>query len=373
MQIYWIALLMTVFISWMLTSRNVKCGCLQYGKVTFTRIAISFLPLYLVALFRWNVGVDVVYGTGYYFQEYTAIQAGQGNILGYEIGFYLLMEICNALHLNLYLFYCIVTTIFFVLFFKYLNENSKNIVLSAIIFFASDLYLFTFSTLRQSLGIAFFLYPLSEIINGRKFLKNWKWWACTITAISMHISILYLVIVLLFSKVRFRKKTVLYITILGCGLSPLIQLFLSKILSFTIYFKKYFGSNEFRTEFTPTYFLIALLIFLPVYFYYDKIIKEGENNYILVNVSAFLVVLMLNSQVLVMPYRIFPLFVPVYLILCSKLVASLNHTRTIRFFVCVYLVIPFLFLFINQYYIGGGSEAFAYKSIFQFMNQYGEL
>ena len=369
MESYWIALLFTVFFSWVLTSRNVKCGYLQYGKVTFNRVAISFLPLFLVALFRWNVGVDVVYGTGYYFQEYTAIQAGRGNILGYEIGFYLLMEICNALHMNLYLFYCVVTTIFFALFYKYLTENSKNIVLCAIIFFTSDLYLFTFSTLRQSLGIAFFLYPLAEIINRRKFLKNWKWWVCTGIAISMHISIMYLIVVLLLSRVKFRKKTVLYITILGCGLSPLIQVLLSKILSFTIYFKKYFGSNEFRIEFTPTYFLIALLIFIPVYFYYDKIIKEGENNYILVNVSAFVVVLMLNSQVLVMPYRIFPLFVPVYLILCSKLVACLRRSRIIKVLTCVYLIVPFLFLFINQYYIGGGSDVFVYKSIFQFMNQ----
>ena len=130
-------------------------GCV--GKITYFRVWIAFLPLFLLALFRWNVGVDVVYGTGYYYIEYTAIQAGMGNILGYEPGFYWLMKLCNLLHLNLYLFYCVITIIFFLLFLKYIKNNTDNITLAAIIFFNSDLYLFTFSTLRQTIGMAFFL------------------------------------------------------------------------------------------------------------------------------------------------------------------------------------------------------------------------
>lgn len=368
MKIYWIALLMTVFFAWILTSKNINLGYGRYGKVTYIRVGIAFSPLFLLELLRWNVGVDVVYGTGYYYLEYNAIQAGEGNVLGYEIGFYLLMEICNALQMNLYMFYCVVTVIFFAFFVKYITENADNIILCAIVFFTSDLYLFTFSTLRQSMGIAFFLYPMSEMLNGNKYWKNLKWWLCTIITISMHTSIVYLLLVLVISRVHIRKKALFCITILGCVLSPVLRALLFKAMSHTYYFAKYFGSNEYYMEFTPTYFFIALLVFVPLYIFYDKFM-ENENNYIMINVSALVVLLMFNSQVLLMPYRIFSLFVPVYIVLIARLIEKLSCRSSIRFIGCVYFIMPFLFLFINQYYLNGASALFEYKSIFQYMNQ----
>lgn len=368
MEIYWFALLITILLAWALTSKYVSLGNGCVGKITYFRVWIAFLPLFLLALFRWNVGVDVVYGTGYYYIEYTAIQAGMGNILGYEPGFYWLMKLCNLLHLNLYLFYCVITIIFFLLFLKYIKNNTDNITLAAIIFFISDMYLFTFSTLRQAIGMAFFLYPMAEMINRNKYWKNWKWWICAILAISMHISIIYLVLVLVISRVKFRKRTLLYITGLGCLLSPLINIILTRIMSYTYYFGKYFGSNEYRTEFTPTYFFIALVLFVPLLLFYKKF-TERKNNYILVNVSAFVVILMLNSQALVMPYRIFPLFIPIFIVLITRLVSSLTNKKSIRLIAELYCIAPFVFLFINQYYLNGSSLLFKYKSIFQYFNQ----
>lgn len=368
MVIYWITFLMTAFGAWALTSKMVKWRNKKYGKITYTRVGMAFLPMFLTALFRWNVGVDVVYGTGYYYREYMAIQTGRGNIFDYEIGFYYLMKLCNIMNLNLYLFYCVVTIVFFALFIKYIVDNTNNIVLSVCIFFISDLYLFTFSTLRQAIGIAFFLYPMSEMLNGNKYWKNWKCWLLAIIAVSMHTSIIYLILVLAISGIHLKKRTLLYGTIVGCVLSPVIRENLSRIMLHTHYFIKYFSSNEYQKEFTPTYFVIALLIFVPFYFYYDNFTKNN-NNYILVNVAAFVVVLMLNSQILVMPYRIFPLFVPVYIVLITRLIESLPYRKSIKLVACVYFIIPFLFLFINQYYLSGSYELFKYKSIFEYMNQ----
>ena len=99
MIIYWSALLLTFFLSKILTNEKVKFGkkTIGKGKINHIRVFISFLPLFLVALFRWNVGVDVVYGTGYYYHAFLAVQQSAGNIFNYEFGFYLLMKICNFL------------------------------------------------------------------------------------------------------------------------------------------------------------------------------------------------------------------------------------------------------------------------------------
>lgn len=367
MNIYIIAMSISICLAWILTSKNVVIGHIWRGKITPIRITIAFLPLFLLALFRWNVGVDVVYGSGYYYQEYEAISSGLGNILNYEKGFYLLMLICNKLGMNLYLFYCVTTIIFFGFVIYFINRNCKHIAFCILIFVLSDLYLFSFSTLRQSLAIAIFLYPLSEFINKKECFKNWKWWCTTAIAMSMHTSIIYLLIVLFVSKIRFKKRTLLCIIILGTLLSPVINIIFSKLITYTVYFTKYFGSNEFKSEFTPTYFIISLIVFIPVYMNYNRLIKE-KGVYLLINISAFVVFLMLNSQILIMPYRIFPLFVPIYLVLCSKLISVLK-LKYMRCLYYLYFTIPFAFLFVNQYFIGGGSRYYEYKSIFQFLNQ----
>lgn len=369
MFIYWIALLLTILLSKILTNENVKFGQNNFGRISHIKVFISFLPLFLVALFRWNVGVDVVYRTGYYYHAYSAIQSSLGNIFEYESGFYLLMKICDFFGMNLYLFYCLTTILFFVLFTKFVADNSKNVALSAIIFVLSDLYLFTFSTLRQTLGIAFAFYPITLMLKNDNFYKKAKWWFFLIISMSMHNTIIYIYLILLLSKIKLKKKTLLFITSIGCILSPFIQIILSKIISLTSYFEKYFETNMYENSFTLTYFLIALLLFIISLLNYKRIVSDNDKNYILINICAFTTILMANSQILIMPYRVFPLFIPFYIILCSKIIDGINKRSFKYLFTYVYLIIPFLFLFINQYYIGDGAENFIYKSIFEYKNQ----
>lgn len=366
MEIYWIAVLISLCLSFVLTSQNVKISDGRFGKITLTRVWMAFIPLFLLAFFRWNVGVDVVYGTGYYYIEYSAIQMGKGNVFGYEIGFYLLMELCNALHLNLYCFYCISTVVFFVLFIKFLISNTNNITLAILIFFLSDLYLFTFSTLRQSLAIAFFLYPMAEVIKGNKFVSNWKFWIYAIISVSMHISIIYLIIVLLVSRIRFRKNTFFLIAIFGFIATPLIRIALEKLISYNYYFAKYFNTNEYGSEFTPTYFFVTLIFLIPMCVFYNKFIEKDDKNYIFVNLSLFFVLLMLNSQVLIMPYRIFPLFVPAYIMLIPNFIESLKLKKSGKALMYLYYILPLLFLFANTY---SSSSIYEYKSIFEYTHQ----
>lgn len=363
MAIYYVGLIFTIILSIILTSKTVKVYPFYKHNVTYRRSLIAISPLFVIALLRWNVGVDVVYGTGYYFQEYKFIQNGGGNLLHYETGFYFLMKICNFLHFNLYHFYFLVTTIFILCIIYYIYKNSSNITFSIILFFVSDLYLFSFSTLRQALGIAFILFTISEIYYGKGTVKNWKIWLSIILAISMHTSVIYFLIVLLISKIKFNKKTLFRIVIIGCILGSIIEKIVYKLMTYTVYFSKYVGSNEFLLEFTPTYFILSLIIFIAAYLFYDRLIDLNNNNYILINISAITVVIMMNSSILIMPYRIFPLFIPVYIILCPQIVDCIRKNRSKRFLMMCYFLIPFIFSFINQYYIGRSFEIFKYDTI----------
>lgn len=333
------------------------------------RVFISFLPLFLVALFRWNVGVDVVYNTGYYYHAYSAVHNSLGNIFNYESGFYLLMKICDFLGMNLYLFYCLITFLFFWFFTKFVADHSKNIAFSAIIFVLSDLYLFTFSTLRQTLGIAFAFYPITLMLKDNNFYKNIKWWIFVLLSVSMHEAIIFIYLMLLLSKVELKKNTLIFATTAMCVLSPVIQIVLSKIISFTSYFEKYFETTMYGSSFTITYFLIALLLLMASLLNYNRIIANDKKNHVLINICAFTTILMANSKILIMPYRIFPLFIPFYMILCFKIIECIDK-RSIKYLItCTYLIIPFLFLFINQYYIGNGAKNFTYKSIFEYKDE----
>lgn len=303
---------------------------------------------------------------GYYYQAYSAVQSSIGNIFGYELGFYTYMEICNFLGLNLYMFYCSITIVFFISFTKFVADNSKNIALSAIIFVFSDLYLFTFSTLRQTLGIALALYPITKILKNEKYYKSIKWWILALTSVSMHNTIIYMYLILFLSKFRIKKKKLLLVTFGGCVLSPFLANILYKLVAMTNYFQKYYETNMFENSFTITYFLIAVLLFVISLLNYKKI---NNNNYRLINICAFTTILMANSKLLIMPYRVFPLFIPFYIILCSRIIEDIKKRSTKYILTYIYLIIPFLFLYINQYYIGSGSINFKYKSIFDFASQ----
>ena len=367
MIIYWVALLITCLLTFFLFYWKKNAN--SKVEITHLKVFLAFSPLFLVALLRWNVGVDVVYGTGYYYKAYEAIKASGSNIFNYEPGFYLLMRLCSSLGFNLYMFYCLITILFFFLFTKFIANNSKNIVIASILFVLSDLYLFTFSTLRQSLGIAFALYPMSLVLKKKYFYKNWKWWVSSIVAYSMHGTILYLFIIVILSRIKIKRSFLILLTAIFCITSPLLSSAIGTLVSHMPYFNKYFGSNMYINSFAITYFAIALIMLIISLLNYKNLINSDENNYTLINICAFTTILMANSKMLIMPYRIFPLFVPIYILVASNILATIKRKTYKQLFTSLYLILPFLMLFINQYYISIENNYFEYKSIFDYSNQ----
>lgn len=370
MTIYWIALICSLIFSFIVMVIKKK----NNTELAFKDVFISLIPLFLIALFRWNIGTDVVYKTGFYYQEYSLIRIGYGNVFNYEIGFYYLMKIFCLLNIKIYYFYSFVTIISFILLSKFIKDNCKYLPLAILIYFFADLYLFSFSTLRQSLAIMISLYSLSKMINNNQFYKDIKWWIYSIVAILFHNSIIYLLVMVLISKIRFNKKRLVLLMLIGFLIFPIVQYVLPKVLIYSNYFQKYTNTLYYTFDFTPSYFIIALFIFILAYINYDKLVESNKTNMYLINMTGLITIIMLNSQILLMPYRIFPLFIPVYLLFYDRLMAIISVKNIFNKFLIILVIIsPFIFYFFNNYYRDKSNyKKFTYSSIFEYSNQINE-
>jgi hypothetical protein len=213
------------------------------------------------------------------------------------------------------------------------------------------------------------LYPVSEMIKGEKYYKKATWWASAIIAILMHTSMLYLLLVLLVSGLKIKKKRLVIVSTLLSVLSPILLIVIKSILSKTTYFAKYSGSEMDVGAFSITYFVIAAVVFILAILRYEELVRKDRKNVILINACACSMIIMAYSEVLLMPYRIFPMFVPVYIIIGAKILDTYKKATVKYCIATACLTLPFLALFVNQYYINDGIKNFKYKTIFDYPTQ----
>ncbi len=373
MIIYYLALTLTLLICIIFKNKkryfNISVYNFKLNKTSYFDVVLITLPLILVMVFRWDIGVDVHSGTGYYYVAYNYARLYNANLYNYENGFYYLLQFFANSGLFIYWFYVCVSLIFMGCICKYISKMSVDFYISFLVFFFSDLYLFAFSTLRQALAIGFMsivLCYLTEILPFKLLdKKNWKILFFTLIALSFHLSTIYIAIVYLTSKIKIKKQTLLKMTCIGILGCPIITYIVKIIMSHTIYGIKYTGTNEYATEFTASYALVSLMIFLIAYWRYDKLVTKFVYAKLFINCSAFITIIMFNSSALIMAYRVFPSFVPIYMILCAYIVQTFNNKLN-KLIVRLACLIPFLMIFINQYYIGKANTLFQYYNIFSY-------
>ena len=81
-------------------ANGAEAKCFRSAGTAF----LVLLPLTVLAAFRWNVGVDSLYG-GSYWQAYHAAADGL-NSRGFELGFYWLMRLFAGAEVPFYWFLC---------------------------------------------------------------------------------------------------------------------------------------------------------------------------------------------------------------------------------------------------------------------------
>lgn len=201
----------------------------------------------IMALRSWTCGQDLLYadrGVGYIFQfvnmEYMPFLNALYSDNAYEPGFNLIFWcIYNYISPNPQFMLAIISGVEIGLIGYTLYKQSPNIILSYIAFACLGLYIFSFSGLRQGLGVAFTFFAFNFIDDKKK----WKFFGIVLLAFTMHKSSLlflpaYFIRNLSLTKQRAILGVVAVLAFLPV-LMPVIQYF-----SLLIYGKEKYSSYQ---------------------------------------------------------------------------------------------------------------------------------
>lgn len=287
---------------------------------TFFHAFLILLPLILVEVFRWDVGVDSLFGGTYhtaYRYAYYKI-----NSRSFEWGFYMLNRIMAFIKLPFYWYLFTISILYMVGISYGIYKGSVSPVLSVLVFVLIFSYFDSFSALRQALSQAICLSAVSRWMSHEEPVSTWRqditFLLSIILASLMHtIALLYIPIFLL-SRRNIGLKNLIILTLLLILCSPLLQPVFQRIGNLV-------KDGYYETSgFAVSYMLLSLLIFLACLWKYYSIISLNPRACLLINHALLTFILMLNSSALVLPYRIYDalkicyiLTVP-YIVKCSK-------------------------------------------------------
>ncbi len=339
---------------------GVKVKLLRTFKIAF----LVLLPLAFVAAFRWDVGIDSVYGYNYW-DSYQNAALGD-NVRDFEPLFFLLMYIPSKFGLPYFWFLFIHCTLFFICVSFALSRGSVSPLWSILIFFFLYAYFDCFSALRQAVaeGIAMVAIALIGYMPPSK-KKDIVITVLFLTATCFHmIAIIYIPIYFI-SKIRFSRIGLLKFSVISVLLYPIIQLvfrFMTNLLN----------EDGYRENGVALInLLLSLGIFLLCWYFYDSISSLDENAYIYINISLFLFVFMFNSGALVLAFRYFDMLKISYMFIIPYLVKGVPNSR-LRLTVSIILLLVFAIWFINSFFIQT-SFAADYQSVFDNWEKYSKL
>lgn len=266
MFIYLFGFLISLLFLW-LAQKKAKT---EKTKIIFILLAV--LPLFLLSALRYDVGTDYIKR---YTNDYLAMAQGE-NISNLEIGFKFIDYLCLLVTKQPYLLFWMTSLIILGIFFTIMCQQSKDICLSATIFFLAGYFFGSLNLVRQYIAIGFLLIAYQFLLKENKKQSYIGFAIFTILAFFMHSSsIVGVILILLTQKVFVNVKWVLPVSIILLLLNEnLIQL-LAPIIGKTR-FNVYLTGNMAKGELSILNILENVLIYVWMYaiFYLKK--KNGE-------------------------------------------------------------------------------------------------
>lgn len=316
---------------------------------------LAILPFTILAICRWNVGVDSIYGGTYWIAYKNSTY--NNNILGFEPLFFFFMKACSTAGISFWGFLAIHAIIFMSCSIYAIKQGSVSVYTSILLFFSLFVYFDSYSSLRQSLSEALCMI-LTAIMLTEKESKKKDVIAIILLILACgfhYISILYIPIYFL-CKMKFSRKGILLASAAAIAAYPLLQKLFSMIMRF-FFTEKYsfIGVAQFNL-------LLSFIVFAVCAIYYDDICNASENGYKIVNHSLIIFMVMLNSGALFLPYRCFDCLKIGYVFIIPVIMKSIRNGKH-RFAVAVVFIVMFGYWFVNAFFIQSNAY-FEYKTIF---------
>lgn len=358
MVYYAIAFILTLLLcKWQgtpqVTNRGVRVNTFPQMKA----VVVVLVPFAFLALFRWNVGADSVYGQSYTVAYHAA--ADGMNKLDFEVGFYWFLRLFAELGIPFYWFLFAHGIFFFFLISYAIYKGTVWGTWSVLLFFLLTVYFDSYSSLRQSLAEALCLVGWALMGSENKSQKK-------------DISILFLFLfstmfhstgwlnipIYLLCKLRFRRRVdVLIFAMIAVAMTPVLQKVIPVVMNAL-------SSNDHYTVLGLARINIAVtgLFFFIAWLFYDEIDKANENGYMYVNQAMYIFILILNSGAMYLPYRVYDMLKIGYIFIIPQIIRNISDEKN-RFLVQAVLAAVCIATFIN-FITQPGNPYVNYQSAF---------
>lgn len=223
------------------------------NKILFGGFSIlSFMPVFLISAFRYNVGTDFKNYEVYFYYVKNGSQ-----LEGIERGYWVLTKISSLISENSSSFFFLSSLVVCGVVFLAIYQQSFNPPLSIFLFFGTTMYFVSFNGIRQIMASAVLIYSVKFIQKENIF----KFFLFIIIATLFHSSAILFLPVYFVAKIKINlKRTIMLIlaVVVSIPIFDRILIFASSILGYSQYFNSKFNTGEFEIWF----FLINLGVLL---------------------------------------------------------------------------------------------------------------
>ena len=335
---------------------DVDGGTFHFRSTYNYMMVLAFLPFFLVAALRWEVGTDwPIYRDFFHMinEGTDSFSEGLFNLMN-KLVFRTVGDFQGLVVLVAFLSY------FFL--FKAIKEQSISWPLSILIFFISCSFFASLNQLRQAITMPIMLYAYKHI-QGKKPGRYLFW--CLVAAL-IHVS--SLVYIPLYLLRNFRPSLRRYVTIFGICLVtlPVLHLLAEALIRFSKYawyFSSVFNSGSTENNFYLVGFVFQLVM-LAIFCYYRFLSVEADAQYdLMLNFYLLSVLALLFTPVLTQVLRVSQCFGYGQILLVPRVINSeKNPTRRL----VLYFLIVGLYtgkLLYDTYHLGWNGVV-PYQTIF---------
>ena len=297
MKIYLICIIISMLFGFLSTKVNKK-----FFKILY--MILSFLPLFLIAGARFDIGTDYSYR---YIPIFNIISKGS-KVPGLELAFDLLIRICLIFSKNYYLLFWVTSFIILSLMYFTIFKQSKICTLSIFMLLFEGFYFQSLNIVRQYIGVAIMFFAAFFVINKKEYVK---FYIALIISVFFHsASIITVMFPFLKKKNIFNIFVLFSIVLLIFVLGPSIGNIISQAVSSTKY-NYYITSGYNRSEIRLAPLIINSLIYIFIYILYcikyksdkEKIKNKDFDNFF-INVQGIAILLFCLGSVHYLFFRL---------------------------------------------------------------------
>lgn len=262
-------------------------------KLYIVLAIISALPFAIVSSIRYDVGTDYLYR---YVNDYNVLLKG-GDVKNLEIGFKILVQFCIIITKNYQILFVLTSCIITIFIFYSIYRDSKNVVLSVMLYFIGAFFFQSLNMTRQYMAISILLCSYRYFLDK----KIIKWCIFVLVATLFHTTSLIFAVINIgswmvmkkFKKDIFLNEKIILILVAILFLGEPILRHLINILLILTRFGVYVGSKYDYGDLQVIPFCTNLLLYFGMIFIVKR--KENEAN----NMDKFFVTMQAISLLFV--------------------------------------------------------------------------